>query len=189
MFGCFLCVPYWGPALQPRHVPQLGIEPATLWFTSWHSIHWATPARLSQYLKLLLVALVFLLAGHQISEKNPPLLALIWNFGGGFSLGHGAFGQQLLPLGSNSIGGSVLCIKFSKILSWNWPASMTKVYFLIYVYILSSLQRKKMFFIVINTTLSQTPPNKYKINVMDWMCFPTPNIYVEILTPNVIMQY
>ena len=30
---------------QPRHVAQPGIEPATLGFTGWHSIHWATPAR------------------------------------------------------------------------------------------------------------------------------------------------
>ena len=37
--------PHWGPALQPRHVPWLGIEPVTLLFASWHSIHWATPAR------------------------------------------------------------------------------------------------------------------------------------------------
>ena len=34
-----------GPSLQPRHVPWLGIEPATLWYTGQHSIHWATPAR------------------------------------------------------------------------------------------------------------------------------------------------
>ena len=27
------------------HVPRLGIEPATLWFTGQCSIHWATPAR------------------------------------------------------------------------------------------------------------------------------------------------
>ena len=31
----------WGPCLQPRHVPWLGIEPVTFWFP----IHWATPAR------------------------------------------------------------------------------------------------------------------------------------------------
>ena len=37
--------PYWGPGWQPRHMPWLGIEPVTLWFTSWHSIHWATSAR------------------------------------------------------------------------------------------------------------------------------------------------
>ena len=33
------------PGQKPRHVPWLGMEPATLWFTGWHSIHWATPAR------------------------------------------------------------------------------------------------------------------------------------------------
>ena len=27
----------WGPGLQPRHVPWLGIEPATPWFTGRHS--------------------------------------------------------------------------------------------------------------------------------------------------------
>ena len=42
--GCLLSTP-WGPGPQPRHVPWLGIEPATLWFTGRHSIHWATPAR------------------------------------------------------------------------------------------------------------------------------------------------
>ena len=40
-----LCAPYWGPGPQPRHVPWLGIKPATLRFTGWHSIHWITPAR------------------------------------------------------------------------------------------------------------------------------------------------
>ena len=40
-----LAHPYWGPGPQPRHVPWLGIEPVTLCFTGWHSIHWATPAR------------------------------------------------------------------------------------------------------------------------------------------------
>ena len=30
---------------QPRHVLWLGIQPVTLWFAGWHSIHWATPAR------------------------------------------------------------------------------------------------------------------------------------------------
>ena len=32
---------------QPRHVPWLGIQLATFWFTGRHSIHWATPARAS----------------------------------------------------------------------------------------------------------------------------------------------
>ena len=46
---CYLlCVPLWGPGLQPRHVPWLGSEPAMLWFAGWCSIHWATPARASQ---------------------------------------------------------------------------------------------------------------------------------------------
>ena len=50
MCGCLLCTPYlctlyWGPGPQPRHVPWLGVEPVTLWFIGWRSIHWATPAR------------------------------------------------------------------------------------------------------------------------------------------------
>ena len=43
MCGCLSCAPCWG--LSPRHVPWLGIKLATLCFTGWHSIHWATPAR------------------------------------------------------------------------------------------------------------------------------------------------
>ena len=39
MCGCPLHTPYWGPNLQPKHVPLLGIKPATLWFAGWHSIH------------------------------------------------------------------------------------------------------------------------------------------------------
>ena len=31
------------PCAQPRHVPWLGIEPATLWFSGQCSVHWATP--------------------------------------------------------------------------------------------------------------------------------------------------
>ena len=37
--GCLSCAPYWGPGLQPRHVPRLGIEPVTLWFTGWCTVH------------------------------------------------------------------------------------------------------------------------------------------------------
>ena len=44
MCACPLHTPYWGRCLQPRHVLWLGIEPATLWFSGRHSIHWATPA-------------------------------------------------------------------------------------------------------------------------------------------------
>ena len=43
--GCLSRGPHWGPGLQPRHVPWLGIKPMTLWFAGCHSIHWATPAR------------------------------------------------------------------------------------------------------------------------------------------------
>ena len=42
---CLLCTLYWGPGPQTRHVPWLGIKPATLWFVGQHSVHWATPAR------------------------------------------------------------------------------------------------------------------------------------------------
>ena len=44
MSGCLSHAPYWGPGLQPRHVPWLGVEPETLWFAGQHSIHGATPA-------------------------------------------------------------------------------------------------------------------------------------------------
>ena len=50
MCGCLLHTPYQGPGLQPRHVPWLGIEPATLWFAGWNSIHWARPARVHIYI-------------------------------------------------------------------------------------------------------------------------------------------
>ena len=45
MCDCLLHTPYWGPGLQPRHVPQLGIKLETLWFTGPCSIYRATPAR------------------------------------------------------------------------------------------------------------------------------------------------
>ena len=45
MCGCLWHAPYWGPGLQPRHVPWLGIQPATHWFVYPHSMHWATPGR------------------------------------------------------------------------------------------------------------------------------------------------
>ena len=46
------CAAYWGPGPLPRHVPWLGIETVTLWFSDQHSIHWATPARVRSYIKL-----------------------------------------------------------------------------------------------------------------------------------------
>ena len=59
MCGCLSHAPYWGPCLQPRHVPWLGIETATLWFSGQHSIHWATPAR--AVIKGFLMSNVFLI--------------------------------------------------------------------------------------------------------------------------------
>ena len=47
--GCLLQAPYREPGRQPKHVPRLGIEPATPWFSGWCSIHWATPARASLF--------------------------------------------------------------------------------------------------------------------------------------------
>ena len=48
MCGCLLHAPSQGPGPQPRHVPQVGIEPATLWFEGQYSIYWATPAKAHQ---------------------------------------------------------------------------------------------------------------------------------------------
>ena len=58
MCGCLSCAPYWTPGLQPRHVPWLGIEQATVWFTGWHSIQWATPARADSLCLLMLKILL-----------------------------------------------------------------------------------------------------------------------------------
>ena len=41
---------------QPRHVPWLGIKLATLWFAGWHSIHWATPARASDFFLIFTIS-------------------------------------------------------------------------------------------------------------------------------------
>ena len=45
MCGCLSCAPHWWPSSKLRHVPRLGIEPATPQFTGLHSVHQATPAR------------------------------------------------------------------------------------------------------------------------------------------------
>ena len=34
MCGCLSCTPYWGAGLQPKHMPWLGVELVTLWFTA-----------------------------------------------------------------------------------------------------------------------------------------------------------
>ena len=51
--------PLWGPGLQPRHVPWLGIEPVALWFAGQHSVHWATPARVYSFLSCLAFMIAF----------------------------------------------------------------------------------------------------------------------------------
>ena len=48
MCGCLSHASDWGPGPQPRHVPWLGIEPATLWFSGLCSIHWPIPDRAKQ---------------------------------------------------------------------------------------------------------------------------------------------
>ena len=63
-----------GPGPQPRHVPLLGIELATLWFTGQHSIHWATPARAPSPFLNETLALCPLL-----SSLSPRLSLCLWN--------------------------------------------------------------------------------------------------------------
>ena len=43
--GCLSCASYWGPGLQCRHVPWLGIEPVTFGLRDSTPTNWATPAR------------------------------------------------------------------------------------------------------------------------------------------------
>ena len=42
--------PDWEPNPQPRHVPWLGIKPATLHFVGWHPTNWVTPAEQHYFL-------------------------------------------------------------------------------------------------------------------------------------------
>ena len=64
--GCFSLAPCWGPRPQPRHVPWLGIELVTLWFTGWCSIHWPTPARADKF--FLKCMLVWQLSQHSLTK-------------------------------------------------------------------------------------------------------------------------
>ena len=59
--GCLSHTPNQGPGPQLRNVPWLGIEPVTLQFAGWHSIHWATPVRI--------LTLIFYWADFLISRK------------------------------------------------------------------------------------------------------------------------
>ena len=49
LISCLSQAPNCRPGPQPRHVPWLGIEPATLWFPGRHTIRWTTPARATIY--------------------------------------------------------------------------------------------------------------------------------------------
>ena len=80
--------PYGRPGLQPRHVPWLGIKPATLCFAVWHSIHWATSARASPapshrpHLKsqLILNHCHYLLQPSHLQSDYFELHCLPWNW-------------------------------------------------------------------------------------------------------------
>ena len=45
LISCLLHTPNWGPGLQPRHVPWLGIETTTFWCIGWCSNQLSHPAR------------------------------------------------------------------------------------------------------------------------------------------------
>ena len=72
--GFLLCTPNWGPGSQPRHVPWLGIEPVTLWFTGWHSIYWATPARATHSVSNTPFHLLLCLSSSPFSELHTPVV-------------------------------------------------------------------------------------------------------------------
>ena len=49
-----------GPGLQPRHMPQPGIELVTLWFVGRWLTHWATPVR---------ATIIFLMSFQNLETK------------------------------------------------------------------------------------------------------------------------
>ena len=61
MCGFLSCATYWGPCLQPRHVPWLGIKLMTLWLAGWCSIHWVTMSRAIYFLITILASLTTVL--------------------------------------------------------------------------------------------------------------------------------
>ena len=71
--GSFSHAPYWGPGQQPRHMPWLGTELVTFWFTGWaQSTEPHQPGL------------------HQILSLNIPLQKLFW-----YSEGH-SHGQLVI---------------------------------------------------------------------------------------------
>ena len=75
MCGCLLLAPYWGPGLQPKHVPWLGIKPVTLCFAIWHSIHWATPSRANHLNLTYFSPGLILFGGYWLLESEVFLLS------------------------------------------------------------------------------------------------------------------
>ena len=59
--GCLLCAPNLGPGLQPRRVPWLGIEPASLWIAVQLWIHWDTSAWATYIFLSFLLRCLFIL--------------------------------------------------------------------------------------------------------------------------------
>ena len=70
--GCLSHTPNWGPYPQPSHVLWLGNELATVRFTGWRSIHWATPARAVFYWFLKLHTKFIVFAVKLVSPPNFP---------------------------------------------------------------------------------------------------------------------
>ena len=72
--------PQLGTWPQTRHVPRLGIEPVTLWFTSPHSIHWATGPIHSIFTEHLVHVKPHSRWRHseQNNKKSAPLRNLFW---------------------------------------------------------------------------------------------------------------
>ena len=60
MCDCVSRTPYWGPGPRSKHVPWLEIEPGTIWFTGWRSIHWAIPVRAKFFFNVVNVVFSFL---------------------------------------------------------------------------------------------------------------------------------
>ena len=66
-----LACPFRGPGPQPRYVPWLGIEPATLCFAGRRSIHWATPAGAEIFLLRKLKIHLESVLGLSLAREEP----------------------------------------------------------------------------------------------------------------------
>ena len=142
MCGCFWCTPYWGPDPQPRHVPWLGIEPVTLWFTGQTSIHWATPDR-AFCLFVCFKDFIYLFLGRgEVREKQRERninvwLPLVfpqlgtwpttqpWALTGNWTSDLSVHRSALNPLSHTSQGMIKLYLKITKLIvfSWSWASS------------------------------------------------------------------